>query len=54
MGGGAPMGPSGLGGGLVPAHNRAGFLVPRRYSLDNKIEMHGGGNDAHSRQRERG
>lgn len=31
----------------VHAYSRAGFIAPRQFSMDQKIEMHGGGADAH-------
>lgn len=37
--------------GPCPAYSRPGFVVPRQYRLDNKIEMHGGGANAHDGRR---
>ena len=38
----------------MPAYGRSGYIAPRQYSMDNKIEMHGGGADAHDSRKARG
>lgn len=36
-----------------PAYGRSGFIVPRQFSMDNQIDMHGGGANAHDARKAR-
>ena len=43
--------PAQMIGGLMPAYSQRGFVGPRQFSLDNKIEMFGGGANVHERRK---